>query len=121
MRRLLSLIVVAATAASLSAQASPIATWRAQHERQIVDELMQLVAIPNVAGTDADMQRNVEHLAGLFKRRGFTVETTTGPGSPVLFATRHPHALHPLRRPAGDRVGMDALQALHPLSLRARR
>ena len=48
---------------------------------------MQLVAIPNVAGTDADMQRNVEHLAGLFKRRGFTVETTTGPGSPVLFAT----------------------------------
>ena len=39
----------------------PVATWRAQHERQIVDELMQLVAIPNVAGTDADMQRNVEH------------------------------------------------------------
>ena len=33
------------------------------------------------------MQRNVEHLAGLFKRRGFTVETTTGPGSPVLFAS----------------------------------
>jgi acetylornithine deacetylase/succinyl-diaminopimelate desuccinylase-like protein len=87
MTRLLSLILVAAGAASLSAQSSPVATWRAQHERQIVDELMQLVAIPNVAGTDADMQRNVEHLAGLFKRRGFTVETTTGPGSPVLFAT----------------------------------
>ena len=87
MTRLLSLILVAAAAASLSAQSSPVATWRAQHERQIVDELMQLVAIPNVAGTDADMQRNVEHLAGLFKRRGFTVETTTGPGSPVLFAT----------------------------------
>ena len=33
------------------------------------------------------MQRNVEHLAGLFKRRGFTVETTTGPGSPVVFAS----------------------------------
>ena len=87
MTRLLSLILVAAVAASLSAQTSPVATWRAQHERQIVDELMQLVAIPNVAGTDPDMQRNAEHLAGLFKRRGFAVETTTGPGSPVLLAT----------------------------------
>jgi len=87
MTRLLALVFALAAAAALAAQSSPIATWRAQHERQIVDELLQLVAIPNVAGSDADMRRNVEHLAGLFKRRGFTVETTEGPGSPVLFAS----------------------------------
>jgi acetylornithine deacetylase/succinyl-diaminopimelate desuccinylase-like protein len=87
MTRLLALIFALTAAASLAAQSSPIATWRAQHERQIVDELLQLVAIPNVAGADADMRRNAEHLAGLFERRGFTVETTEGPGSPVLFAT----------------------------------
>jgi acetylornithine deacetylase/succinyl-diaminopimelate desuccinylase-like protein len=87
MTRLLALVFALTAAASVAAQSSPIATWRAQHERQIVDELLQLVAIPNVAGADADMRRNAEHLAGLFERRGFTVETTEGPGSPVLFAT----------------------------------
>ncbi len=64
----------------------PIATWRAQHERQIVDELMQLVALPNVAGRDADMRANAERLETLFRARGFVVERTDGPGSPVVFA-----------------------------------
>lgn len=73
-----------------SAQTNPIAAWRAEHERQIVDELLQLVAIPNVAGNDAEMRRNADHLAALFKKRGFTVETTSGPGSPVVFAALDP-------------------------------
>ncbi len=58
-----------------------------QHERQIVDELLQLVALPNVAGNDADMRRNADFLESLFVRRGFKVETTSGPGAPVVFAT----------------------------------
>ncbi len=70
-----------------AAQLRPIAAWRAQHERQIVDELLQLVSIPNVAGTDADMRRNAELLETLFTRRGFNVEKTGGQGSPVIFAT----------------------------------
>jgi acetylornithine deacetylase/succinyl-diaminopimelate desuccinylase-like protein len=52
-----------------------------------VDELLQLVAIPNVAGNDADMRRNADQLEASFVRRGFTVEKTSGPGSPVVFAT----------------------------------
>ena len=68
------------------AQPRPVAAWRAQHERQIVDELLQLVSIPNVAGTDADMRRNADLLDTLFTRRGFKVEQTDGPGSPVVFA-----------------------------------
>jgi acetylornithine deacetylase/succinyl-diaminopimelate desuccinylase-like protein len=74
-------------AGAAGAQTNAVAAWRAQHERQIVDELLQLVAIPNVAGNDAEMRRNAEHLAALFKKRGFTVETTDGPGSPVVLAT----------------------------------
>ena len=70
----------------LTAQSS-VAAWRAERERQIVDELLQLVSIPNVAGNDADMQRNADLLATLFTRRGFRVEKTEGPGSPVVFAT----------------------------------
>ena len=63
-----------------AAQSSPVATWRAQHERQIVDELMQLVAIPNVAGNDADMRRTPSTSPALFEKRGFTVERTDGTG-----------------------------------------
>jgi acetylornithine deacetylase/succinyl-diaminopimelate desuccinylase-like protein len=69
------------------AQPAGVAEWRGQHERAIVEELSTLVAIPNVAGNDADMRRNADHLAGLFKRRGFAVETIGGPGSPVVFAS----------------------------------
>ncbi len=74
--------------AGLAAQSRPIAAWRAQHERQIVDELLELVAIPNVAraGNDADLRRNADRLEQLFARRGFTVEKTSGAGSPVVFA-----------------------------------
>ena len=70
-----------------SAQPAGVAEWRSAHERAIVEELTTLVAIPNVAGNDADMRRNADHLAGLFKRRGFSVETIGGPGSPVVFAS----------------------------------
>ncbi len=58
-----------------------------KQERHIVDELLQLVSLPNVAGNDADMRRNAALLETMFVRRGFKVETTTGPGSPVVFAT----------------------------------
>jgi acetylornithine deacetylase/succinyl-diaminopimelate desuccinylase-like protein len=77
----------ASLAATAAAQPTAIADWRSQHEGAIVEELTTLVAIPNVAGNDADMRRNADHLAGLFKRRGFSVETIGGPGSPVVFAS----------------------------------
>lgn len=79
--------LAAAASVILAAQPGPVAAWRAQHERAILAELLQLVAIPNVAGTDAEMRRNAAHLQQLFERRGFAVELTPGPGSPVVFAT----------------------------------
>jgi acetylornithine deacetylase/succinyl-diaminopimelate desuccinylase-like protein len=78
--------LVLALTTSLGAQSRTIAAWRAQHERQIVDELLQLVAVPNVAGNDADMRRNADLLEALFVKRGFKVEKSDGPGSPVVFA-----------------------------------
>jgi acetylornithine deacetylase/succinyl-diaminopimelate desuccinylase-like protein len=71
----------------MAAQSS-VATWRSEHERQIIDELMAFVALPNVAGNDADMRKNAEHAAAMFKKRGFTVETSEEKsGSPVVFAS----------------------------------
>lgn len=84
----LSLVLLAATTvAGVEARQRPIAAWRAQHERQIVDELLQLVSIPNVAGDAANIQRNADLLEAMFTRRGFLVEKTAGPGSPVVFAS----------------------------------
>ncbi len=73
-------------AATAMAQPAGVAEWRAAHEKAIVDELRGLVSLPNVAGNDADMQKNAAALQTLFTRRGFTVEVVGGPGSPVVFA-----------------------------------
>ena len=63
-----------------------IASWRAAHERQIVEELIQVVSLPNVARNESDMRANATLLAQLFEKRGFTVESS-GDGAPVLLAT----------------------------------
>src|SRR5262245_58408597 len=84
--RLSSLLWVV-SCVSLVAQ-GPIAGWRAEHERQIIDELMTFVALPNVAGNDGDMRKNTELAAAMFRKRGFTVETSEEKtGSPVVFAS----------------------------------
>ena len=62
--------------------------WRAAHERQIVAELMQLVALPNIASSKADIIKNADMLTGMFEQRGFTVARVQTPGSPVLIARR---------------------------------
>src|SRR5262245_37114940 len=80
-------VLVFASSAGMVARQNTIATWRAQHERAIVDELLRLVSLPNVAGNDADMRRNADLLKTLFEQRGFKAELGDGPGSPVVFAT----------------------------------
>jgi acetylornithine deacetylase/succinyl-diaminopimelate desuccinylase-like protein len=87
MRGLVTAALAATAFVTTAAQSSSVATWRSEHERQILDELLQFVSIPNVAGNDADMRRNAGALEAMFTRRGFKVEKTTGPGSPVVFAT----------------------------------
>ena len=80
--------LILAAGVGASARQSLTGAWRAQHERQVVDELMALVAIPNVAGPgNPDMARNVTRLTEMFRRRGFAVETTADAASPVILAT----------------------------------
>ena len=78
-------LVARVLTATAHAQPAGVAEWRAAHERAIVDELVGLVSLPNVAGNDADMRKNADHLSALFTKRGFKVETVGGPGSPVVF------------------------------------
>ena len=67
---------------------SPIATWTAQHQREIVDEFISLLSVPNVARNDADMRRNAELLKSMFEKRGFAVELQqVTSGAPVVLAS----------------------------------
>lgn len=84
--------VIVIGGAVLSAAPSPavikVREWRATRERQIVAELMQLVALPNIASNQADIVKNADVLTGMFEKRGFTVARVQTPGSPVLIARR---------------------------------
>jgi acetylornithine deacetylase/succinyl-diaminopimelate desuccinylase-like protein len=86
------MLVVAAAAATLSAAPSQyvlrVREWRAAHERQILDELLRLVSLPNIASNQADIAKNADLLTAMFEKRGFSVQRITTPGSPLLVA-RH--------------------------------
>ena len=81
---LVFVVCILGVGAQLAAQQPNIATWRAQHERQILDELLQLLAIPNVSSVH-DMQKNADALSAMFQQRGFSVELF-GEKAPVVFA-----------------------------------
>lgn len=67
---------------------SPVAKWTAEHQRDVVDEFITLLSVPNVARNDADMRRNAALLGDMFRKRGFTVETQqVASGAPVVLAS----------------------------------
>ena len=86
--------VVAALALGAVASAQPptiakVRDWRAQHEKQILRELYDFVAIPNVATDAANIRRNAEALTRMFERRRFAPEVLpTAGASPLVVAER---------------------------------
>jgi acetylornithine deacetylase/succinyl-diaminopimelate desuccinylase-like protein len=76
---LLSLLCAASTFAAGAAQAAR--EWRVAHEREIVRELVELLALPNVAEDLPDIQRNAEAVKALLERRGVAVRLLTLDGA----------------------------------------
>jgi len=58
----------------------------AQHEKTIVDELLKLLAIPNIAADKPNIRRNAEHLRTLLTSHGFKAELLETAGNPLVFA-----------------------------------
>jgi acetylornithine deacetylase/succinyl-diaminopimelate desuccinylase-like protein len=81
-----SLLTVASSA--LAQQVLRVREWRAKNERQILAELMQLIAVPNLAANRADIAKNADLLTSMFEKRGFVVSRWETPGSPIVFARR---------------------------------
>src|SRR3954451_1162183 len=85
-----NLAVMAAAAVPLFAQdtAARVRAWRAQHEPQILRELFDLVAIPNVASDADGIARNAQALTRMFEKRRFLPETIATGGPPLVVAER---------------------------------
>ncbi|MDB4886275.1 MAG: peptidase [Gemmatimonadetes bacterium] len=82
--------------APLRAQSAPVsadslravvARYRAAHEPEILRELADLLAIPNLAGDSASIRRNAAAIAGMMTRRGIAVRMLESPagGPPAVF------------------------------------
>jgi acetylornithine deacetylase/succinyl-diaminopimelate desuccinylase-like protein len=74
--------------AAPSADVLRVREWRMKNERQILGELMQLVALPNLAANRADITKNADFLTSMFEKRGFTVSRWDTKGAPIVFARR---------------------------------
>ncbi|CAN5712342.1 M20/M25/M40 family metallo-hydrolase [soil metagenome] len=73
----------------LAAQSSwvpKVRAWITANEQPVMRELLDLLAIPNVAADRANIRRNAEHLRGLFQKRGFTAELLETDGNPLVYA-----------------------------------
>jgi acetylornithine deacetylase/succinyl-diaminopimelate desuccinylase-like protein len=56
--------------------------WRTQHEREILAEFAELVALPNLASDRANIERNAAAIRGMCERRGLAVQSLVLEGAP---------------------------------------
>ncbi len=60
--------------------------YRIAHEREIVEELVDLLSLPNVAADVTAIRRNAELLVAMLERRGIAARTLETNGPPYVFA-----------------------------------
>lgn len=76
-------IAAGAAAADAAELRDQVRAYRVAHEKEIVRELSDLLALPNVATKLADVERNAGHLTGMLEKRGFKVQKlSAGEGTP---------------------------------------
>jgi acetylornithine deacetylase/succinyl-diaminopimelate desuccinylase-like protein len=82
------------SAAALAAQTAPdpaklrgqVRSWRAAHEKEVVRELSDLLALRNVASDRGDIERNAGHLIAMLRRRGIEARRlTAGDAPPAVY------------------------------------
>lgn len=94
-------LVFAAAAGAAEPQSglgAAVRGYRVAHEKEILRELSDLLALPNVADNVADIERNADRLTAMLQRRGFEVQRlSAGEGTP-------PSLLAGLRVPGAKRT-----------------
>jgi acetylornithine deacetylase/succinyl-diaminopimelate desuccinylase-like protein len=79
--------VVAATlmAADPASIAKGTRSWRTQHEREILQEFADLLAVPNLASDKPKIERNATAIRAILEKRGLTTQLLTlGDAPPIV-------------------------------------
>ena len=79
-----SVIFTTLLAADPATVAQQARTWRAEHEREILQEFSDLLAIPNLASDAPNIQRNAETIRAMLEKRGLTTQLLTLEGAPPI-------------------------------------
>jgi acetylornithine deacetylase/succinyl-diaminopimelate desuccinylase-like protein len=78
-----ALAMFAGGAADAASPKAAVRAWRMAHEREILTDFSTLLAMPNVATTQADVEKNAAYISGLLQKRGFATKLLTAePGTP---------------------------------------
>ena len=81
--------VLAAATIQVISRAQPtdstIRLYRQKHEVEILNEFVELLAIPNVASDTPNIHRNATKLIDMMKRRGIAARLLEGKGPPAVF------------------------------------
>jgi transposase len=75
--------VTAGDPTPVAAQAQAQA-WRRWHEREVIQELSDLLAIPNLASDTLNIERNAAAIRAMLASRGLEVRLLTLPGAPPI-------------------------------------
>src|SRR5690242_16086863 len=78
------LVPLWATAAEASLTTKQTEAWRAHHEREILEEFSQLLAIPNLASDSPNIRRNANLIRKMLEKRGITTQLLTIPDMPPI-------------------------------------
>lgn len=65
---------------------SVISDYRLEHERNIIEDFVDLLSLPNIASNLEDMDRNVVHINQLLESRGFVTQRLQSGGAPYIYA-----------------------------------
>jgi acetylornithine deacetylase/succinyl-diaminopimelate desuccinylase-like protein len=65
---------------------SRVSAWVNTHQQAIVKELVDLLALPNVAADRPNIRRNADHLRQMLSARGFKAELLETTGNPLVYA-----------------------------------
>jgi acetylornithine deacetylase/succinyl-diaminopimelate desuccinylase-like protein len=85
---LLALLALGAARGDSETLTARVRSYRAAHELDILRELRELLAIPNVASDAENIRRNADAIVLLFARRSIPARLLESPGAPpVVFAS----------------------------------
>ena len=75
-----------AAAGDAAALRDRVRAWRAAHEKEVVRELADLLAPPNLAANREEIEANARHLVGMLERRGIAARVLrTGEAPPTVY------------------------------------